>query len=110
MPELTLCIDGATQRIAFEPGPSVREILDATDFRVRSGCRGIGACGLCRVRVEAGEAGASEESAASGAAGVRAGSSPARAFSTQRLMRVRPSWRRGSSRFMVPRRLITVSE
>jgi len=58
MPELTLCIDGATQRIAFEPGPSVREILDATDFRVRSGCRGIGACGLCRVRVEAGEAGA----------------------------------------------------
>lgn len=57
MPELILGIDGATHRIPFEPGPSVRDILDATDFRVRSGCRGIGACGLCRVRVVEGEAG-----------------------------------------------------
>ncbi len=57
MPELILGIDGETHRIPFEPGPSVREILDATDFRVRSGCRGIGACGLCRVRVAGGEAG-----------------------------------------------------
>ena len=51
MPELLLRLDGETHRIPFEPGPSVRDILDATDFRVRSGCRGIGACGLCRVRV-----------------------------------------------------------
>lgn len=57
MPELTLSIGGETHHIAFEPGASVRDILDATDFRVRSGCRGIGACGLCRVRVEGGEAG-----------------------------------------------------
>lgn len=57
MPELLLRIDGETHRIPFEPGPSVRDILDATDFRVRSGCRGIGACGLCRVRVVGGEAG-----------------------------------------------------
>lgn len=57
MPELILGIDGETHRIPFEPGPSVRDILDATDFRVRSGCRGIGACGLCRVRVAGGEAG-----------------------------------------------------
>lgn len=57
MPELILCIDGETHRIPFEPGPSVRDILDATDFRVRSGCRGIGACGLCRVRVAERDAG-----------------------------------------------------
>lgn len=58
MPDLILSIDGETHRIAFEPGLSVRDILDATDFRVRSGCRGIGACGLCRIRVDADEAGA----------------------------------------------------
>lgn len=57
MPELILAIDGETHRIPFEPGSSIRDILDATDYRVRSGCRGIGACGLCRVRVVAGEAG-----------------------------------------------------
>lgn len=57
MPELWLRLGGETRRIPFEPGPSVRDILDATDFRVRSGCRGIGACGLCRVRVAGGEAG-----------------------------------------------------
>ena len=51
MPELLLDIDGETHHIPFEPGPSVRDILDATGFRVRSGCRGVGACGLCRVRV-----------------------------------------------------------
>ncbi|BCB25432.1 hypothetical protein SKTS_03180 [Sulfurimicrobium lacus] len=54
MPELLLSIDGAAHRIAFAPGHSLRDILDATDFRVRSGCRGIGACGLCRVRVLSG--------------------------------------------------------
>jgi uncharacterized 2Fe-2S/4Fe-4S cluster protein (DUF4445 family) len=57
MPELTIRISGEVHVIAFEPGPSVREILDATDFRVRSACRGIGACGLCRVRVLGGEVG-----------------------------------------------------
>lgn len=57
MPALLLSIGGETHRIPFELGPSVRDILDATDFRVRSGCRGIGACGLCRVRVTEGQAG-----------------------------------------------------
>ncbi len=37
--------------IEFSPGRSVRELLDTTGFRVRSRCRGNGACGLCRVRV-----------------------------------------------------------
>ncbi|MDD5241124.1 MAG: ASKHA domain-containing protein [Sulfuricella sp.] len=58
MPELILGSDGETHRISFEPGPSVRDVLDTTDFRVRSGCRGLGACGLCRVRVAGGESGA----------------------------------------------------
>jgi len=57
MAELFLDSGGEVHRIAFEPGPSVRDILDATDFRVRSGCRGIGACGLCRIRVAVGAAG-----------------------------------------------------
>lgn len=57
MPALLLSVDGVAHRIPFEPGPSLRDILDATDFRARSGCRGLGACGLCRVRVIAGAAG-----------------------------------------------------
>lgn len=57
MPVLLLDIDGEVHRIGFDSGPSVRDVLDATDFRVRSGCRGLGACGLCRVRITAGEAG-----------------------------------------------------
>ena len=57
MPALLIRLDGETHHIHFEPGPSVRDILDATNFRVRSGCRGIGACGLCRVRVAGSEAG-----------------------------------------------------
>ncbi len=57
MAELVLDSGGAVHRIHFEPGSSLRDILDATDFRVRSACRGIGACGLCRVRVVDGDAG-----------------------------------------------------
>ena len=38
------------------PGQSVREILDATSTRVRSGCNGSGACGLCRIRIMDGHA------------------------------------------------------
>jgi len=44
-----------TCRIPFTPGQSVREILDTTGTRVRSGCNGSGACGLCRIRLIAGE-------------------------------------------------------
>lgn len=54
---LLLDIDGETHRIGFDSGPSVRDLLDTTEFRVRSGCRGLGACGLCRVRISAGEVG-----------------------------------------------------
>lgn len=58
MATLLLVTDSESHRIPFQPGPSLRDILDTTDFRVRSGCRGIGACGLCRIRVLAGEPGA----------------------------------------------------
>lgn len=55
MPELTVILKEGEHRIPFVPGRSLRDILDTTDVRVRSGCRGMGACGLCRVRIEAGK-------------------------------------------------------
>jgi uncharacterized 2Fe-2S/4Fe-4S cluster protein (DUF4445 family) len=56
----TLIVNGeeGARRIPFEAGRSLRDILDATDLRVRSGCGGRGACGLCRVRIDAGQGGA----------------------------------------------------
>jgi uncharacterized 2Fe-2S/4Fe-4S cluster protein (DUF4445 family) len=56
----TLIVNGQERqrRIPFEAGRSLRDILDATDLRVRSGCGGIGACGLCRLRIDAGQGGA----------------------------------------------------
>jgi len=49
--------DEAVRRIGYMPGPSLREILDRTSVPVHSACSGIGACGLCRVRIDAGAAG-----------------------------------------------------
>jgi len=57
LPILTVKLEKGERRIPFNAGRSLREILDSTDVRVRSGCRGLGTCGLCRVRIEAGEAG-----------------------------------------------------
>ncbi len=56
----TLIIERETgeQPVAFSPARSLRHILDTTECRVRSGCSGTGACGLCRVRIIAGEVGA----------------------------------------------------
>lgn len=58
MPRLTVVVAGERHDLDFAPGPSLREILDPTDYRVRSACLGIGACGLCRIRLLAGAAGA----------------------------------------------------
>lgn len=56
MPHLTIAISGGgPRRIPFEAGTSLRDILDAADLRVRSGCRGDGRCGLCLVQIQAGE-------------------------------------------------------
>ncbi len=57
MPELKVVIGKGERRIPFAPGRSLRDILDEMDVRVRSGCRGMGACGLCRVRIGSGEVG-----------------------------------------------------
>lgn len=47
---------GVTQ-IPFIPGRSLLYILNHTGMRIRSGCNGTGACGLCLVRIEKGDAG-----------------------------------------------------
>jgi len=52
---LIVALGGSETRIPFTPGPSVREILDATSLRVRSSCGGVGACGQCRIKIEHGE-------------------------------------------------------
>jgi uncharacterized 2Fe-2S/4Fe-4S cluster protein (DUF4445 family) len=57
MPVLTVALEDGEQRIPFNCGCSMRDILDETDMRVRSGCSGLGRCGLCRVRIERGEPG-----------------------------------------------------
>ena len=55
MPTLKIHTDTDAYGIPFTPGQSVREILDATTSRVRSGCNGNGACGLCTIRIESGD-------------------------------------------------------
>ena len=54
---LTILSQGERRVITCDEGLSVRDALDTTDLKVRSGCNGSGACGLCRVRIEAGAAG-----------------------------------------------------
>lgn len=49
--------DEAVRHLAFRPGPSLRDILNSSTARVRSACAGLGGCGLCRVRIDAGDAG-----------------------------------------------------
>lgn len=55
MPALILKTSSGDRHIEFSPGQSLREALDTTSYRVRSGCRGTGACGLCRILVQADE-------------------------------------------------------
>jgi uncharacterized 2Fe-2S/4Fe-4S cluster protein (DUF4445 family) len=55
MPFLSIFSEGKDRLIAFGPGKSVREVLDPSDLRVRTGCRGSGACGLCRIQILAGK-------------------------------------------------------
>ncbi len=75
MPLLTVVVAGEAHRLEYAPGPSLREILDATHYRVRSACLGLGACGLCRVRLLAGDCGVptDAERAQLGVAGLAAG-------------------------------------
>lgn len=56
MPNLTLIADDSRHEIPFSHESTARELLEAADFGIRSGCRGNGACGLCLVQVIAGNA------------------------------------------------------
>jgi uncharacterized 2Fe-2S/4Fe-4S cluster protein (DUF4445 family) len=58
LPALIVNVGETERRIPFAVGRSVRDILDTTALRVRAGCGGRGACGLCRVRIDRGKAGA----------------------------------------------------
>lgn len=55
MPTLIVRLKSGSQCISFDIGQSLRQILDTADVRVRSGCGGNGACGLCLVRIESGK-------------------------------------------------------
>jgi len=49
--------DRSVRQVGFVPGVSLRDILNSSSVRVRSACSGIGGCGLCRVRIDAGSGG-----------------------------------------------------
>ncbi len=51
MPVVTIKSGDGDRYAEFSAGLSLRDILDSSSFRVRSGCRGTGACGLCRVKI-----------------------------------------------------------
>jgi uncharacterized 2Fe-2S/4Fe-4S cluster protein (DUF4445 family) len=57
VPVLTIKLPDKDRRITFTSGRTIRDVLDETDIRVRAGCNGEGVCGLCRIRVVAGNAG-----------------------------------------------------
>ncbi len=50
-----VCSGERTVEIDFTPGLSLREILEATEIPIRTGCNGNGSCGLCRVRITSGK-------------------------------------------------------
>jgi uncharacterized 2Fe-2S/4Fe-4S cluster protein (DUF4445 family) len=56
MPKLTVISGDIARDLPFSHGSTVRELLDASGLRVRSGCRGNGACGLCLVQIVSGNA------------------------------------------------------
>jgi uncharacterized 2Fe-2S/4Fe-4S cluster protein (DUF4445 family) len=56
MPKLTIMDGNVARAVSFSPGASAQDILAGAGISVRAGCRGDGACGLCLVQVEAGEA------------------------------------------------------
>ncbi len=57
MPKLMVTIDEKERIISFEPGKTLKQILEGADLQIRAGCNGTGACGLCKIRIEDGQAG-----------------------------------------------------
>ncbi len=51
MPKLYASHKNKKLIIDFKPGESIKDILDKTDLRVRSACRGVGACGICKIKI-----------------------------------------------------------
>jgi len=51
MPKLMVTVNDTEQIIFYEPGESLKRILEGADLKVRAGCNGTGACGLCKVQV-----------------------------------------------------------
>jgi len=54
MPKLSAFHKDENIVIDFEIGESVKTILDKTTLRVRSACRGLGACGVCKIKIISG--------------------------------------------------------
>ncbi len=51
MPILIITTNTKVSEIHFNPGATVREILDSRNIRVRSSCGGTGSCGLCSIQL-----------------------------------------------------------
>jgi uncharacterized 2Fe-2S/4Fe-4S cluster protein (DUF4445 family) len=51
VPQLTVIIGQEKRCVAFETELSLRDILEAAGYQVRTACRGHGACGLCEIRL-----------------------------------------------------------
>jgi uncharacterized 2Fe-2S/4Fe-4S cluster protein (DUF4445 family) len=54
MPQLTVIAGRKEHRVTFNPGPSLRDILEEAGYQVHTACLGHGACGLCEIRLLAG--------------------------------------------------------
>jgi uncharacterized 2Fe-2S/4Fe-4S cluster protein (DUF4445 family) len=54
--KLCIALQPSPFYITVSEGQNIRDALDLTAFRVRSGCRGIGACGLCKIKIIEGNA------------------------------------------------------
>jgi uncharacterized 2Fe-2S/4Fe-4S cluster protein (DUF4445 family) len=55
MPYLRVRTEDGGREIPFTPGASLQDILARAGLPIRSGCGGMGICGLCLVRIEVGE-------------------------------------------------------
>ena len=55
MPTLTVKMEDGEKQFTFLLGRSLRQLLEDVDVRLPTGCSGVGACGLCLVRIESGK-------------------------------------------------------
>lgn len=55
MPVVHVHMENGERYISFAPGASLLEILNTAGVQLRSGCGGVGTCGLCRIQIVSGE-------------------------------------------------------